>query len=342
VALLTSLVLAALGFASIFWSVVQRYLCVPRDTDARKAGWLAVVLSLIVPPLVLIPALAVSKLLPEAAGSPYVYPRMWALLLPPGTLGLVLAGMFAATMSLLAADINVCASVLTRDVYARLAGAAGPDRELLGMGRLTTLLFGTLVLLFALLLPESPADNLLGRMAPLLILIGASLAFPMLCALLAPRWNATAVNAGFVGGLQTGLLTWLFAPGEFRLLGTSWTRNDAVLWAVLLGAGIVLRIVKRIEEQDEDDLARGLRFEQRMRTPIGSLESDAEDQARAAEMPFSAWWIGLLTVACGVMLLPAMPVMARGLAFNLIGVTALALIVAGLLIAVATYRARRH
>ena len=47
-----------LAFSSINWALIQRYYCVPKERDAKKVGWLVVVLNVIGPPLILLPALA--------------------------------------------------------------------------------------------------------------------------------------------------------------------------------------------------------------------------------------------------------------------------------------------
>ncbi|MDQ1256521.1 MAG: solute:Na+ symporter, family, partial [Candidatus Hydrogenedentes bacterium] len=112
--------LYALAWSSINWSLIQRYYCVPAEKDAMKVGWLVVALYIVGPPLMFFPALAAPQFLPQLADAGDVYPALCTTLLPAGMLGLVIAAMFAATMSTLSGDYNVCASVLTNDVYRRL------------------------------------------------------------------------------------------------------------------------------------------------------------------------------------------------------------------------------
>ena len=117
------IVLYCLAWSSINWALVQRYYCVPDEKDALKTGWLVVFLNIIGPPLMFLPAMAATKFLsPEDRRSQRrsVYPQLCVALLPAGMLGLMIAAMFSATMSTLSGDYNVCASVLTNDVYRRL------------------------------------------------------------------------------------------------------------------------------------------------------------------------------------------------------------------------------
>ena len=127
--------MASLCFSALHWQLVQRYYCVPTERDAQKVGWLVVVLYFIGPPLMFLPALAARQFVSGLAKDTDIYPVLCAQLLAPGMLGLMIAAMFSATMSTLSGDFNVCANVLTTDVYRRLlrprrlaagAGAGGP------------------------------------------------------------------------------------------------------------------------------------------------------------------------------------------------------------------------
>ena len=113
------ILLVTLAYSSINWSLIQRYYCVPREKDATRVGWLVVGLFLIGPPLILLPAMLAGQFLVVPEGQE-VYAVLCTQLLPTEMVGLVSAAMFAATMSMFSSDYNVCAAVLTNDVYGRL------------------------------------------------------------------------------------------------------------------------------------------------------------------------------------------------------------------------------
>jgi solute:Na+ symporter, SSS family len=73
-----------------------------------------------------------------------------AQLLPVGMLGLMVASMFAATMSSLNSEFNVMAAVLTKDLYHRFLRPAADDRHLMWMARATTVGVGGVVSIGAL------------------------------------------------------------------------------------------------------------------------------------------------------------------------------------------------
>ncbi|HET7321150.1 MAG TPA: sodium:solute symporter [Longimicrobiaceae bacterium] len=69
--------------------------------------------------------------------------------LPPGVTGLVIAAIFAAAMSSLASSVNSLASASTYDFYAALRG--GTEAELFRVGRISTLIWGVVLVGGALL-----------------------------------------------------------------------------------------------------------------------------------------------------------------------------------------------
>jgi SSS family transporter len=91
---------------------------------------------------------------PELAGtltSPdRILPHFTVNVLPTGLRGLILAGIFAATMSSISAGINSVATCVTKDYLTRFS-LIRPERELL-FGRLTSLFWGALATSAALML----------------------------------------------------------------------------------------------------------------------------------------------------------------------------------------------
>ena len=57
--------LYALAWSSINWSLIQKYYCVPKESDAKKVGWMVVVLYLAGPPMMFFPAIAATQFIPQ-------------------------------------------------------------------------------------------------------------------------------------------------------------------------------------------------------------------------------------------------------------------------------------
>ena len=144
------------------WAFVQRYLCVPTATDARKSALLFGSLYLVSPVVWLLPPLLYRIQSPPPAGATpdqisaiaeQAYINACQSVLPAGMVGLMVAAMFSATASMVSSQLNVFAGVLTSDIYRSLAGPRVSERRLVAVGRVFTGLLGVLLVGFALAVP---------------------------------------------------------------------------------------------------------------------------------------------------------------------------------------------
>jgi len=148
-------------------TVVQRYLLAPSSRQASRALWisalfLGIVWVLFMTVGVLLWAFYETQpgLLPDVvrARPDQVLAYFIGHQLPVGVTGLILAGIFAASMSTLSSDLNSLASVLAEDFYSKLArGGIGPgsdDRHRLLFSRISVLAAGILSIFFAMLLTK--------------------------------------------------------------------------------------------------------------------------------------------------------------------------------------------
>jgi SSS family solute:Na+ symporter len=132
------------------WTFIQRFYSAKTESDGKKIGWLSAVLFLIFPVIFLFPAVAARVIIPDLENPEMAYVALCLNLLPQGIMGLMIAAMFAATMSVLSAEYNVTASVLTRDIYQRLFRQNASPKETLWVARFMTLGVGIFVTVGAL------------------------------------------------------------------------------------------------------------------------------------------------------------------------------------------------
>jgi Na+/proline symporter len=134
------------------WAYVQRFTCVPTDKDAKKAAWLFGVMYLVSPIFWMLPPMIFRTINP---GAPHeqAYILACQLVLPTGLLGLMVAAMSSATASTATTVLNVYAGAFTTEVYQRLMRPQAPERELVMVGRVVTVLLGVVVAAGALLIP---------------------------------------------------------------------------------------------------------------------------------------------------------------------------------------------
>jgi SSS family transporter len=305
----TLIVMYCLSY-SVNWGLVQRYYCVPTEKDSRKVGWLVVVLNIVTPPLMFGPAMAARFFLPALEDTNQAYPSLCVTLLPVGLLGLVVAAMFSATMSMLSTDYNVCASVLTNDVYRRLIRPKASDRHLVSIGRLMTLLVGAFSLAVAFYMvhgESSENDKLFRSMVKLFSIATAPVAVPMLAGLISRRVTTLAAFSGFFAGVIAGLAIFLWTPDEIDALGVTWKQENVIFLVALI---VTLLTTFQVSLIDPRRLRRDAQVEElmlRLQTPIGGLEGDREPESAEGEAISPFRIVGICTVIIGVMLIAVSP-----------------------------------
>ena len=338
--------LYGLAWSSINWSLIQRYYCVPKEKDALKVGWLVVALYVIGPPVMFFPAIAGRQFIPTLADAGDIYPTLCANLLPAGMLGLALAAMFSATMSTLSGDYNVCSSVLTNDVYRRLIRPDASQRELLFVGRATTLLIGVIGLATAFLMSRGKAENLFRIMVTLFSIATAPVAVPMILGLLSKKVSNAGAILGFVCGITVGLGLFFLSRinREIAYFGIAWkpAAEDVILWGFALKMEIVLflstalvtlvvmTVVSLLTPPSEDARRRIEAFHKRLDTPIGELDEDLATTRQAGYIMSPFYVVGMCVLAIGLLMLAILPWLPRTGAFELDAALGLALAAVGL------------
>jgi len=133
------------------WPFVQRYISVPTAKDAKKVAFLMAALYIITPLIWMIPSM-VYRVINPSANPEQAYILISQHVFPPGMLGLMMAAMISATMSMVDSMLNVFAGVFTNDIYLPWRPAS-TEKKLMKVGRTFTFVFGALVIGLALLIP---------------------------------------------------------------------------------------------------------------------------------------------------------------------------------------------
>ena len=199
----TVLGVSLLGF--YFWCtnqfMVQRVLSAKDEHHGRWGSLFAGLLKLPVLYLMVLPGTCAILLYPELTRPDMVYPTLVFDMLPVGLVGLVVAGFFAAIMSSIASTFNSAATLVTMDFIRPLRPDAD-SRDLVRIGRITTLVFMGLAVLWA---PQ------IERFTSLWQYLQAVLAYavPPICALflIGLFWRranaagaAACIGVGLIGG----------------------------------------------------------------------------------------------------------------------------------------------
>lgn len=150
-----------LGY-NVNWHIAQRYYSVPDERDTRKMALWAAGFSLVLPLMWVTPVMATRVLFPDLEAmwpgltepTEAAFVTLALTILPHGMLGIMVAAMFAATMSSADTTFNWLAAVLTKDVYVpfahRLTGAEPSEQRQLLVGKLSVAIMGLLAIWIAL------------------------------------------------------------------------------------------------------------------------------------------------------------------------------------------------
>jgi SSS family solute:Na+ symporter len=134
------------------WVFVQRFLAVSSPKNARKSsnlfGWLYIISPIIwmLPPIIY--RVAHPDTAPEQA---YIMACAWVL--PPGLMGLLIAAMFSSAASYIDGEINVYAAAITNSVYKDIIAPNASEKQVVFVGRLSSLLIGLLIMAIAVCIP---------------------------------------------------------------------------------------------------------------------------------------------------------------------------------------------
>ena len=329
---LAVMLLMILAYSSINWSLIQRYYCVAGEKDALKVGWLVTALFIIGPPLFLLPAIVGSKFLDVGADQDrMVYALLCLRLLPTGMMGLIIAAMFAATMSMLSSDYNVCAGVLTNDIYRRLIRPNAAQKELVLVGRLTTLLVGAITLGVAFLMINLTGEGLFRGMIKLFSIFTAPVAMPMLLGLLSHKMNKNGALAGFLAGVVFGLTLFFLLKEQTSFLGVALQKESILLFGTTILTTVVSVFVSLMYPLSPLDGKQVETFLHRLTIPIGQLDEDkvlVGESGAAMISPFRV--VGISIILIGLLMLTILPYVKDKLAFRLdLGIAVVLLIIGG-------------
>ncbi len=184
--------------------VVQRYLTTPTEKEARRSIWTNA--------LMVIPATFIffgvgtalwffyrhhaAELNPHGRVDD-VFPWFISQQLPAGLSGLVIAGLFAATMSTISSSMNAIATVLTTDFYKGFKKDA-TDKQSLRFAKIVTMLLGATGCGIAMYLVYLQNVSIWDQYLKIIGLFGGCLAGMFAAGIFFPKINSRGIFIGFI------------------------------------------------------------------------------------------------------------------------------------------------
>src|SRR3954462_14644338 len=191
----------------------NRYLSVKDSRHARWAGFLGSGLYLLGIVIWFVPPMAARALFPNLQSQfpTLLHPEEASFIAitravaPVGMMGLLVSGIFAATMSAMDAGLNKSAGIFIKNFYQPVLHPGAADRHLLKAGKVVTLILGVIIICTALRMSQLKEFNLFIQMQRVSILIGVPITVPLVLALLVrrtPAWSGwSTVLVGFLGSI---------------------------------------------------------------------------------------------------------------------------------------------
>ena len=185
------------------WNLATRFISSSSASVAKKAGILSSVLYLIWPLILLYPMFAAPLFLENLSDPTLSYGLMAKKYLPTGLLGLVLASMFANTLSMTASDSNTVSSVICRDILPNLTSKFRnlPREKELKLARITTFCFTLVTIVVAL--NASKFGGIFGLIVTWFAALLGPISIPVILGLLPAfkKCGSVAAMGSIIGGL---------------------------------------------------------------------------------------------------------------------------------------------
>ncbi|MEM6353737.1 MAG: sodium:solute symporter family protein [Cyanobacteria bacterium P01_D01_bin.14] len=218
---------------------IQRLAAAKSEAEAEKSAWFFNILHYVIRtwPWVIV-ALAALVIFPNLEDRELGYPLLMLEYLPPVLLGIVVASLIAAFMSTVSTLINWGASYLTNDLYGRFMRPEATQAELVGAGRIASVLVTVLGAAAAFFATD------VTTVFRLVIAIGTGPGLVLILRWFWWRINAAAELSSMVGGFIIGLLT---SGGALQI------ENFGLRLTVTAGITTVIWVVTMLATAPESD-----------------------------------------------------------------------------------------
>lgn len=181
-------------------AIVQRAFGAKSAFEAKAAYVWGALLKNVIPLIIAVPGLIALVRYPTLEDADQAIPRLVAEILPSGARGLFMAAFLAALMSSVDSYLNSAATMLTRDLYQRFLHRAATERQLLNVGRVTTIGLVIWAIFFANILMHVRGGIYAIFQTLMSFFQGPALAV-LMCGLFWRRATGKAAFTAFLGGV---------------------------------------------------------------------------------------------------------------------------------------------
>jgi Na+/proline symporter len=298
--------------SQISLNTAGRFLAVKDGREARRASLMACILMALgsciwfIPPMVarfMYGNEILAQDLPNPSESAYAF--LAIKLLPNGLLGVMIAAMFAATMSSMDSGLNSQVGVIVRNLVPRLRSAFRLSPEISQRGEMlichvSTLLLGGFIITAAILFAQQKEIILFDAYLLIGSIIGLPLAFPNLMGLWIKRLSFSSYFIIFGACLIPSIISFYDAAVNDH----SWTIQDRAMWIFIAGILATLVCIPLSRFENSRNRKQIEEFFKTMRTPVDFAKEigQGNDHQQAKLVGYSTLFIA--TSASLLLLLP--------------------------------------
>jgi len=203
----TFLILNFLSYNGATWNLATRFISQPSEKSVRKSARLSAMLYLIWPLVLFFPMWCTPIFFPGLENPENSYSRLALEFLPAGLVGLVLASMFANTLTMTSSDANTITAVLSRDIIPYLFPQRENRIKTLRVIRITSVSFLALTIVIAL--NAESFGGVLGLIISWFAALIGPISIPMMLGLL-PAFRRMDHRAALLS-IGAGFLTFVLA-----------------------------------------------------------------------------------------------------------------------------------
>ncbi len=215
-----------------------RYVFVKNGRDAKKAVMVSIIGFLCLAPIWMIPAVAATVFHPDLASefpelnnpNEAAYVAMSMTLLPNGLLGLLVCGIFAASVTTMNSQLNVASGSFVRNFYIQIIRKNASESEQILVGRVFIFFYGLIWIIVALGFKSIKGLALFDLMLIVAASVGIPTAVPMFFGIFVkktPSWSGwSTMLIGFVFSIA---LRFLLKPEFIEQLMKFTTANAVAL-----------------------------------------------------------------------------------------------------------------
>ncbi|MEP3654762.1 MAG: transporter [Litorimonas sp.] len=309
-----------------------RFLNAKDSKNARKAALLAMCLMAVGSVIWFIPPWASAILYPDAAAAypelgnkaaDAVYLVFARNAMPVGTVGLLLAGLFAATMSSMDSALNKNSGIFVRSLYQPYLlkrNKTVSDARLLTLSKMLSFFSGILVIVLALYFKSLKELSLFDLMMSLSAMIQVPILIPLLLGLLVkktPSWAPwmTVLLGLFVSWFMLNVLTpqvfasWLGIEPFTKREATDMNLILTIGGQVFITGGFFCLTSVFYKDTSDKNAPRTQHFFEDLETPVvADFEQDSYDRQQRQKL---GWMVTYMGVGLALMVLIPNPLWGR-------------------------------